>query len=202
MVTSLIPFLFPDTSFPFFLDAAKSWGRGFQEYKKGSTFGHRSNNHLQTLHNNTHSPSPTHEPLQAHRTSTSQEAPPRHLAKNLYGTPTRQVHKQCWQSLFANSRTGVTIQLTLKSMFILTVVTLLRIHVFFFTTMVRPAIFAFVAALLFGTLTVDAISCWDQRSSGGVWCAASTDVPCPDGFRPVYYDNPFPCSEGQRCCVQ
>ncbi|KAK3821546.1 MAG: hypothetical protein J3Q66DRAFT_438376 [Benniella sp.] len=60
--------------------------------------------------------------------------------------------------------------------------------------MVRPAIFAFVAAL-FGALTVDAISCWDQRGSGGVSCVASPAVPCPRGYRPVFYDDPYPCHE-------
>ena len=172
--------------------------------KKGSTFGHRSNNHLQTLHNNAHSPSPTHEPLQAHRTSTSQEAAPKHLAKNLYGTPTRQVHKQCWQSLFANSRAGVTIQLTL---FIRTVVTpsstlglLQEKRTFFLTTMVRPVIVAFVATLLFGTVAAD-ISCQDQAGSGEAVCQSTSD-PCPPGFRPVFYDDPFPCYDGQRCCIR
>lgn len=32
-------------------------------------------------------------------------------------------------------------------------------------------------------------------------CMASTAQPCPQGYRPVFYDNPSPCKNGQRCCI-
>jgi len=69
-----------------------------------------------------------------------------------------------------------------------------------FATMVRPAIFAFVAALLVGTLTVDALSCQDQAGARGARCVAvGTD--CPTDYRPVFYDDPHPCKSGDRCCI-
>ncbi|KAK3821542.1 MAG: hypothetical protein J3Q66DRAFT_333584 [Benniella sp.] len=78
-------------------------------------------------------------------------------------------------------------------MFICTIVTL--------STMVRTAIFAFVATVLVGALSVDALSCQDQAGSRGVRCVANNRTPCPSGFRPVFYDSPVPCSSGMRCCV-
>ncbi|KAL5044014.1 hypothetical protein BDW71DRAFT_209621 [Aspergillus fruticulosus] len=45
-----------------------------------------------------------------------------------------------------------------------------------------------------------AISCGAQGSSKGVRCVA-TNQPCPGGLRPVFYDDPAPCYNNQRCCA-
>ncbi|KAL2870882.1 uncharacterized protein BJX67DRAFT_377506 [Aspergillus lucknowensis] len=59
------------------------------------------------------------------------------------------------------------------------------------------AIFAVLSLCVTDTL---AISCGAQGSSKGVRCVAR-DQPCPGGFRPVFYDDPAPCYNNQRCCV-
>ncbi|KAF9905033.1 hypothetical protein BX616_001107, partial [Lobosporangium transversale] len=48
--------------------------------------------------------------------------------------------------------------------------------------------------------SVEAISCQDQAGSKGVRCVAK-GTSCPSGFRPVFYDTPYPCRSGQRCCI-
>lgn len=46
-----------------------------------------------------------------------------------------------------------------------------------------------------------AISCQDQANSKGPVCMANTQQACPQGYRPVFYDDPYPYKNGQRCCI-
>ncbi|OJJ59922.1 hypothetical protein ASPSYDRAFT_88816 [Aspergillus sydowii CBS 593.65] len=59
---------------------------------------------------------------------------------------------------------------------------------------------AIVSVLSFCATGALGISCGAQASSKGVRCVARNE-PCPGGFRPVFYDDPAPCYNNQRCCV-
>ena len=46
-----------------------------------------------------------------------------------------------------------------------------------------------------------AVSCQAQANRDGPRCVAAGKN-CPSGFRPVFYDDPKPCSNGMRCCIK
>lgn len=68
------------------------------------------------------------------------------------------------------------------------------------SNMVRQVILVSVAIILGMVSAASARSCQDQADSRGVQCVAA-GKPCKSGFKPVLYDNPYPCSSGSRCCV-
>jgi hypothetical protein len=144
--------------------------------------------------------------IQAHHKSPCKETFARTFTEQLPGEGHNNVgSRSCNQQSVRTVATFMTIQLTLKTMFI-RVSTTLRLHLQHLVlykkrglAMVRPSIFTFIAVFLFGTLT-DAIGCWDQRGPRGVRCVA-IGTNCPCGFRSVFYNDPYPCKSGERCCI-
>ncbi|KAL4810955.1 hypothetical protein BDV18DRAFT_155570 [Aspergillus unguis] len=59
---------------------------------------------------------------------------------------------------------------------------------------------AVVAILGLCVSNAAAISCQDQAGNRGPRCVAP-GAACPNGFRPVFYDQSTPCKPGDRCCI-